>query len=719
MVISILHSDMEKNEMTGRLFLKITGISLAIVLTLAILFLWTFDFGVLKPKLESTLSDVIDREFRINGDFSLKLLPTPTLLFEDLTLANPSWGSEPEMLTAGKGYMEIKLMPLFSERIEVEKLQLENIRLLVESSADDKSNWEFDLAQNNDAEPEQKTEADKAAFSYDIQTADMSNIVVIYRQPDAEDVSLRVESFTVNQRDSATTEINGTGRFIDIPLSVSGQVSEHHTDLRAQAGEVKLVSKYDYPEDTVNFSSSLSTLSDLGGLLKIEELPDTELSLEGHVSMSKGNVMLKRVVASTKGIRIALDGEIDTGTSRVELSARASGDKLSLLSPDLPPLPFEIQSEFMLAGNKVDMPSYRVQIGSSTLTGKAHIENNERPVIHLQAKSDLIDLTPFINHQPASKPKAEKTEAKSNAETHYIFDETPLPFDTLQALNLDTDLSITRLIVQDAEFKNVTIQAQAKNGKMTVSNAFEGKLSGKYDNKLTLNTSDKKADIRIDTKVRDLKLALLSGASVPEEQIPVSNMNIDLHSSGDSPRALASNLDGNVVANQGKGKVSNALIEKFTGDILTQLFNAINPFAEKEEFTQWECSLFAIEFESGEGDIEGFLMQSEQLMVVGGGNIDLNQETLAIEFNTKPREGVGVSADMFVTPFVKLSGTLAQPSVGLNNKGVLLSGGAAVLTGGMSFLYKGLMDRVTAEAGRCEEAETALKDRQNSAEPDQ
>jgi hypothetical protein len=79
-----------------------------------------------------------------------------------------------------------------------------------------------------------------------------------------------------------------------------------------------------------------------------------------------------------------------------------------------------------------------------------------------------------------------------------------------------------------------------------------------------------------------------------------------------------------------------------------------------------------------------------------------------VEFNTGPRQGVGVSADMFVTPFVKLSGTLSSPSVGLNEKRLLLTGGAAVLTGGMSLLYRGLVDRATAESGQCEQALEAV-----------
>jgi hypothetical protein len=84
--------------------------------------------------------------------------------------------------------------------------------------------------------------------------------------------------------------------------------------------------------------------------------------------------------------------------------------------------------------------------------------------------------------------------------------------------------------------------------------------------------------------------------------------------------------------------------------------------------------------------------------------VNLKTEKLNIEFNTKPRSGVGISADMFVTPFVKVKGTLATPSVGLNKKGTLLTGGAAFATGGLSLLLTAVIDRATAEGDQCERA---------------
>ncbi len=56
-----------------------------------------------------------------------------------------------------------------------------------------------------------------------------------------------------------------------------------------------------------------------------------------------------------------------------------------------------------------------------------------------------------------------------------------------------------------------------------------------------------------------------------------------------------------------------------------------------------------------------------------------------------------MTADMFSTPFVKLKGTLASPTVGLDKSGALL----AVGTGGLSVLAQAAADRVTAEQDNC------------------
>jgi hypothetical protein len=97
------------------------------------------------------------------------------------------------------------------------------------------------------------------------------------------------------------------------------------------------------------------------------------------------------------------------------------------------------------------------------------------------------------------------------------------------------------------------------------------------------------------------------------------------------------------------------------------------------------------------------LVQLEKVTITAAGKVDLHTEDLTVEFNTSPREGIGVSPGMFTNPFIKLEGTLASPRIAIGGKGVA-SGAVAVATGGVSVVAKGLVDRARGEADLCKES---------------
>jgi hypothetical protein len=202
--------------------------------------------------------------------------------------------------------------------------------------------------------------------------------------------------------------------------------------------------------------------------------------------------------------------------------------------------------------------------------------------------------------------------------------------------------------------------------------------------------------------MRDVHLNLLSGGVDDKLLIPPVGVTVDVKSRGASPRALASSTNGRVLITAGQGRIQNNLIGSVSGDIVAQLASALNPFSKEDRYTTLDCAIVALGIDSGKANIDALYSQGEKIKIVGGGDIDLNTEALNIEFNTKPRQGVGVSADMFVTPFVKLVGTLASPAVGVDKKGALLAG-ATVATGGLALAAKGLADRATGEIDRCAE----------------
>jgi hypothetical protein len=115
-----------------------------------------------------------------------------------------------------------------------------------------------------------------------------------------------------------------------------------------------------------------------------------------------------------------------------------------------------------------------------------------------------------------------------------------------------------------------------------------------------------------------------------------------------------------------------------------------------------------------------FVMQTEKVNVIAHGAANLGTEQVDFYLSTAPRRGrVDVTVAEIVNPYMKVTGSLASPRLGVDPKGVLFTGGAAVATAGISILAKGVWDRMfraddpcaaaAAEAARLESGEPASR----------
>ena len=91
------------------------------------------------------------------------------------------------------------------------------------------------------------------------------------------------------------------------------------------------------------------------------------------------------------------------------------------------------------------------------------------------------------------------------------------------------------------------------------------------------------------------------------------------------------------------------------------------------------------------------------MTLVIDGSVDLEPETLDLSIRTKPREGLGISIGGVANSFFKLGGTLQTPQLKIDPTASVTTTGAALATGGLSLVAKGLWDRVTAEGDICKD----------------
>ena len=150
--------------------------------------------------------------------------------------------------------------------------------------------------------------------------------------------------------------------------------------------------------------------------------------------------------------------------------------------------------------------------------------------------------------------------------------------------------------------------------------------------------------------------------------------------------------------------MDNQALDLVSADILLTLLSAFNPFAKEDAVTELQCGVAQVLFEDGLATLDPMALQSDKMTMLGKGKIDLGTEKLDLQWVTKPRKGIGLSASMITNPYIKLGGTLADPAIEVKPMEAVAQTGAAVATLGLSLVAKGMYDRVTAEKKVCEQA---------------
>jgi uncharacterized protein involved in outer membrane biogenesis len=504
---------------------------------------------------------------------------------------------------------------------------------------------------------------------------------------------------------------------VELPLSGALQVETQVTSVEpgirlavdAKAGDIAATLSATQQDDTISFEAAVPALDKVGKALAIEGLPAQDLTVDGRIVTVAQETQLEGIEARLGEAVLELDGTLGKDTDTAEFAFKASGPSLAALSAGLPALPFTAAATATLAPEQVILEGIETTFGESDLAGSLKVATGDKTAITGKFKSQRLNLTPFAGGgEPEAgekgaggEKKAEPEPEKDKAESKYVFVEQPLPFEELDKADINVEADIARLTLNNIVLLDVSTAVDLEDGDLQLKNRFRGPEGGKSVSAISLTTADASAKLDLNVNMRDLRVNLISGEVEDASSIPPIAVTVDIKSSGSSPRALASSATGRVLVTQGKGQMENDLLAMVSGDVLAQLFSALNPFAKEEKTTTLDCTIAALDITDGKADVAGLLFQTEKVKAVGTGDIDLNTEELNIEFDTKPRKGVGVSADMFVTPFVKLVGTLASPRIGVNKKGTLLAG-AAVATGGLALVAKAAADRAQGEVDRCE-----------------
>jgi hypothetical protein len=138
-------------------------------------------------------------------------------------------------------------------------------------------------------------------------------------------------------------------------------------------------------------------------------------------------------------------------------------------------------------------------------------------------------------------------------------------------------------------------------------------------------------------------------------------------------------------------------------DVFAALWKSLTP---SKKGTSLECVAILLNAEDGQVRApETIGMQTGDMYALGGGSVDLKNETVDLSFDLYPRSQINIEIGS-LDQVVHVKGTLSQPELVKSPKGMIKEGGTLLLgvaTGGLSILAEKMLKIVSQKSSPCQQ----------------
>jgi len=638
-----------------RLKLALMAAGGVVVLLLAVfgIALATVDLSRVRRLVELQVEQATGREVRFGEETSLRLLPRPSVSLRDVTMANAAWapGEAGPMLRIGTLEAQVELWPLVFQRVlHITRLVAKDAELRLEVNGEGQRNW--DLGQGTAARrtsvdaPETVGDATQEEAAPAVRTDErglpqigevrLENIVVVWRDArgGAPERRVSLASLTLDSREDGRFAVAGAAKVDGEAIALKGEL-DRPAGFLAPGGPFAANLDVTLPGTVAKLSGGLGNARTGQGL-------DASLSVEAEPL---------RALQTLAGVALP--------AVKFQLSARLQGD----------------------LGEVVRAQEVKVSAGRSDLAGKAELHfEGARPklVAELEGRRlDLLEAMPRGARQagaavPAPGGSASGGAAPGGAAPNgavaggapaggappdgRLFPAEPFALPDLRAVDADVSVRVGELVAPGVTLAETTLRLVLEDGDLALRPFGFVLLGSHVAGDARLNARGEVPAVAVDVAAQKIDLAAVLGLlGLPKAVEGKADLVVALRGKGASARAVAGSLDGTASLVVGQG----VLAQDYVDALGLGPLKAAVPQLQRALDSRLNCAIARFEVKAGVATARLLALDAGDLSIVGGGNVNLGAETIALDLPTRLRiAGVGG----VVIP-VQVRGTLLEPSV--------------------------------------------------------
>jgi AsmA protein len=463
------------------ILLVVLVVGAAIVLPMVI------DPNEYKPQIIEAAEKQLGRDLTIEQDLGLSVFPWLGIETGGVRLGNAAGFAADSFLEVEQVGVRVKLMPLLSQRVEVDTLVLTGLKLNLEKDGDGKTNW-ADLAGAADAEQpaqEQARAADeqKPPMAVSIQGIRIENARIAWddRQAGQKYVldGVRIVTGSLAPGEQVPVEAG-------VVFTSTAPAMTLDADLQATVATNAEMTAFEIAGLILNLAAEGEGLPSGGAdlVLRADVVADTaagtlsvdRLEFEGPALSATGELAVQGLQTSP-----VAEGRLAIAETNPKTLASMFAAPIETTDPDaLTRAGGEVAFDYADGALKLDPLS--LSLDDSTLNGHVHLLDPAGPVVRIKLALDEIDLDRYL--PPAREGEAEATPSTASPPAED-------PFAALRTLDLQAEFSVGKLKVNNARMSNVTTKVVSRDGVLTMDPMGAELYEGKFDGRVVLNASGK------------------------------------------------------------------------------------------------------------------------------------------------------------------------------------------------------------------------------------
>ncbi len=348
-----------------------------------------------------------------------------------------------------------------------------------------------------------------------------------------------------------------------------------------------------------------------------------------------------------------------------------AGPDMSLLTPltgvPIPKTPrYRVAGALDYAADRIRFERIQGTVGSTDLSGSvALLPRQPRPDVTINLSSrqvDLDDLAGFIGEEPGETAPAPASSK--------VLPDTPVSLPKLTAADLHVRYRAGNIRGgRQQPLDNLRAEFDIVDGVVSLHPIAFGIGRGQmlFTGQLAPAGNGLRADVKAEFQRLDISKLMAAAGSQGGGAL---NGRAELKSTGASVAQLLGNGDGRVVLSTAGGNLS-ALLVDLSG---LRLANAVLSALGIPSRTDLRCFVGDFALRDGVLNTNAMIIDTDDAIIIGDGNVNLGRETLAYRLRTRSRDFTigALSTD------IRISGTLRDPGVLPDVVELGARGGAAV-----------------------------------------